>query len=90
MSHVVSKTSDTAYIGLTALWALLVDAQKVSEWNLFIDQDFAFAIEIQGKAAVHGSNVLPAPYDVWTQQRNKENLLCYHAVSNVIQLLTKD
>ena len=31
MSHVVSKTSDTAYIGLTALWALIVDAQKVIE-----------------------------------------------------------
>lgn len=30
MSHVVSKTSDTSYIGLTALWALIVDAQKVS------------------------------------------------------------
>jgi hypothetical protein len=29
MSHVVSKTSDTVYIGLTALWALIVDAQKV-------------------------------------------------------------
>jgi hypothetical protein len=29
MSHVISKTSDTAYIGLTALWALIVDAQKV-------------------------------------------------------------
>jgi hypothetical protein len=29
MSHVVSKMSDTAYIGLTALWALIVDAQKV-------------------------------------------------------------
>jgi hypothetical protein len=34
MSHVVSKTSDTAYIGLTALWALIVDAQKV---RIFID-----------------------------------------------------
>ena len=29
MSHIVSKTSDIAYIGLTALWALVVDAQKV-------------------------------------------------------------
>ncbi|CAF5224370.1 unnamed protein product, partial [Rotaria magnacalcarata] len=27
--HVLSKTSDTAYIGLTAWWALIVDAQKV-------------------------------------------------------------
>ena len=71
MSHVVSKTSDTAYIGLTALWALIVDAQK-------------------SKVAVRSSNVLPALYDVRTQQRNKENLLCYHAVSNVIQLLTED
>ncbi|CAF1037172.1 unnamed protein product [Adineta steineri] len=71
MSHVVSKTSDTAYIGLTALWALIVDAQK-------------------GKVAVRSSNVLPALFDVKTQQRNKENLLCYHAVSNVIQLLTED
>ncbi len=35
-------------------------------------------------------NVLPALFDVKTQQRNKENLLCYHAVSNVIQLLTED
>ncbi|CAF1410192.1 unnamed protein product [Rotaria magnacalcarata] len=71
MSHVLSKTSDTAYIGLTALWALIVDAQK-------------------GKVAVRSSNVLPALFDVKTQQRNKENLLCYHAVSNVIQLLTED
>ncbi|CAF4273292.1 unnamed protein product [Rotaria sp. Silwood2] len=71
MSYVVSKTSDTAYIGLTALWALIVDAQK-------------------GKVAVRSSNVLPALFDVKTQQRNKENLLCYHAVSNVIQLLTED
>ncbi|CAF4086437.1 unnamed protein product [Rotaria sordida] len=71
MSHVVSKTSDIAYIGLTALWALIVDAQK-------------------GKVAVRSSNVLPALFDVKTQQRNKENLLCYHAVSNVIQLLTED
>ncbi|CAF0945383.1 unnamed protein product [Adineta steineri] len=71
MSHVVSKTSDTAYIGLTALWALIVDAQK-------------------GKVAVRSSNVLPALFDVKTQQRNKENLLCYHAISNVIQLLTED
>ena len=29
MSHVTSKTADNAYIGLTALWALIVDAQKV-------------------------------------------------------------
>ncbi|CAF1556450.1 unnamed protein product, partial [Adineta ricciae] len=71
MSHVVSKTSDTAYIGLTALWALIVDAQK-------------------SKVTVRSSNVLPALYDVKTQQRNKENLICYHAVSNVIQLLTED
>ncbi|UJR37939.1 hypothetical protein I4U23_030624 [Adineta vaga] len=71
MSHVVSKTSDTAYIGLTALWALVVDAQK-------------------SKVAVRSSNVLPALYDVKTQQRNKENLLCYHAVTNIIQLLTED
>ncbi|CAF3798687.1 unnamed protein product [Rotaria magnacalcarata] len=27
--HVLSKTSDTSYIGLTAWWALIVDAQKV-------------------------------------------------------------
>ncbi|CAF1083476.1 unnamed protein product [Rotaria sp. Silwood1] len=71
MTHVVSKTSDTAYIGLTALWALIVDAQK-------------------GKVAVRSNNVLPALFDVKTQQRNKENLLCYHAVSNIIQLLTED
>ena len=45
---------------------------------------------LQGKVAVRSSNVLPALYDVKTQQRNKENLLCYHAVSNVIQLLTED
>lgn len=44
----------------------------------------------KGKVAVRSSNVLPALYDVKTQQRNKENLLCYHAVSNVIQLLTED
>ncbi len=42
------------------------------------------------KVAVRSSNVLPALFDVKTQQRNKENLLCYHAVSNVIQLLTED
>jgi hypothetical protein len=44
----------------------------------------------KSKVAVRSSNVLPALYDVKTQQRNKENLLCYHAVSNVIQLLTED
>jgi len=71
MSHVVSKTSDTSYIGLTALWALIVDAQK-------------------GKVAVRSNNVLPALYDVKTQQRNKENLPSFHAVSNIIQLLTED
>ncbi|CAF4204373.1 unnamed protein product, partial [Rotaria magnacalcarata] len=26
--HVLLKTSDTAYIGLTAWWALIIDAQK--------------------------------------------------------------
>ena len=90
MSHVVSKTSDTAYIGLTALWALIVDAQKVgirSDRLLII---FTLVILFQGKVAVRSSNVLPALFDVKTQQRNKENLLCYHAVSNVIQLLTED
>jgi hypothetical protein len=89
MSHVVSKTSDTAYIGLTALWALIVDAQKVRiSINILII--IFLLIIFKGKVAVRSSNVLPALYDVKTQQRNKENLLCYHAVSNVIQLLTED
>ena len=33
MSHVVPKSSDTIYIGLTGLWALVVDAQKVKLSN---------------------------------------------------------
>ncbi len=89
MSHVVSKTSDTAYIGLTALWALIVDAQKVRIPINILHIVFLLVI-FKGKVAVRSSNVLPALYDVKTQQRNKENLLCYHAVSNVIQLLTED
>lgn len=88
MSHVASKTSDATYVGLTALWALVVDAQKVR----ITSRSFMSTLECvpQSKVAVRSSNVLPVLYDVRTQQRNKENLLCYHAVSNIIQLLTED
>jgi hypothetical protein len=44
MSHVISKTSDTAYIGLTALWALIVDAQKVKNLIQF-DDDYYFFVQ---------------------------------------------
>ncbi|CAF1938597.1 unnamed protein product, partial [Rotaria magnacalcarata] len=44
----------------------------------------------KGKGAGRGSNTLPAVFDISIQQRNKENLVCCNAVSNVIQLLTED
>jgi hypothetical protein len=63
---------------------------KSKNFNRYIYYIVFDLLFFKGKVAVRSSNVLPALFDVKTQQRNKENLLCYHAVSNVIQLLTED